>query len=293
VKQFEYHRPASIKETTTLLARYGGKARVLAGGQSLLNMMKWRLVAPRALIDANRLADLKAVQATGGGVRIGAMARYADLSEAVPPGYGAIHDALEVIADIQVRNLGTLGGSCCQADPFGDMPNVMVALDAEFEARSAAAERRIGVDQFFTGPLQTALAPDELLSAVHLPPVPAGLGSAYEKFAWRFGDFAIAAVAANLTLDAAGRCVRCRLVAGGMGLGPVRLGGAENAVIGKETGDAVIRQAATAAAGEVDPAHDPIYGPADYKRALVETMTARALRRACERALSGSKARAQ
>src|SRR5215469_983850 len=117
-------------------------------------MMKWRLVVPRALIDANRLADLKAVQATASGVRIGALARYADLSPAVPAAYGAIHDALEVIADIQVRNLGTLGGSCCQADPFGDMPNVMVALEAEFEARSAAAQRRIGVDQFFTGPLQ-------------------------------------------------------------------------------------------------------------------------------------------
>ena len=293
MKEFEYHRPASIEEATALLARYGGEARVLAGGQSLLNMMKWRLVAPRALIDANRLAGLKAVQATGDGVRIGAPARYADLSDAVPPGYGAIHDALEVIADIQVRNLGTLGGSCCQADPFGDMPNVVVALDAEFEARSGAAVRRIGVDRFFTGPLQTALAPDELLSAVHLPPCPAGAGSAYEKFAWRFGDFAIASVAANLALGATGRCVGCRLVAGGMGLGPVRLSEAENAVIGKEIGDSLVRQAAIAAAGEVNPEHDPIYGSADYKRALVETMTARALRRACERALSGSKARAQ
>ena len=293
MKEFEYHRPASIEEATALLARYGGEARVLAGGQSLLNMMKWRLVAPRALIDANRLAGLKAVQATGDGVRIGAPARYADLSDAVPPGYGAIHDALEVIADIQVRNLGTLGGSCCQADPFGDMPNVVVALDAEFEARSGAAVRRIGVDRFFTGPLQTALSPDEILSAVHLPPLPVGAGSAYEKFAWRFGDFAIASVAANLALGATGRCVGCRLVAGGMGLGPVRLTEAENAVIGKEIGDSLVRQAAIAAAGEVNPEHDPIYGSADYKRALVETMTARALRRACERALSGSKARAQ
>jgi CO/xanthine dehydrogenase FAD-binding subunit len=288
VKPFEYHRPASLGEATALLAHHGDEARILAGGQSLLNMMKWRLAAPAVLVDINRLKEIAAVEDTAKGTKVGAMVRYGALSSVVPERYGAIHDALPLIADVQVRNLGTLGGSCCQADPFGDMPNVIVALEARMVARSAGAERTIGVDEFFTGPLQTALRPDEMLCHIELPPRGSRTGSAYEKFSWRKGDFAIVSIAANVVVDEGGRCRVCRLVAGGLGMGPVRLVKAGEAIVGHPNKASAVSAAAAAAADEAKPESDPIYGSSDYKRSLVRTLARRALERAWDRAQSGT-----
>ncbi|MDX8501778.1 xanthine dehydrogenase family protein subunit M [Mesorhizobium sp. VK4C] len=284
MKAFEYHRPHTVSEAVELLSSHQYEARILAGGQSLLNMMKWRLAAPSVLVDANRVAELSSIRKEDSAVRIGAMVRYRDLPSGVPEACGAIHDAVSVIADFQVRNLGTLGGSCCQADPFGDMPNVVVALGAEMTARSVRGERQISVDDFFLGPLQTALEPDEMLCAIRLPLGSARTGSAYEKFSWREGDFAIVSVAAAIGLDSAGSAVSGRIVVGGLGVGPVRLGRTEEVILGADKGADVIKAAADQASREVDPEDDRIYGSARYKRELVRTLTAKALARAWNRA---------
>lgn len=285
MKTFQYHRPDSLDEATALLDQFGEDARVLAGGQSLLNMMKWRLVTPAALIDVNRLTELQSIGENPDEVAVGALTRYSTLADEMPVSHGAIHDALAVIADIQVRNLGTLGGSCCQADPFGDMPNVMVALNARLTAQSRAGSRDIAVDDFFRGPLQTALRPDEMLCHITLPLACQRTGSAYEKFSWRRGDYAIISVAAVITVDGSGRATDSRLVAGGLGLGPFRLKQAERAIKGhKLNGESLA--AAAAASREAKPESDRIYGSADYKHALLRTVTERVVTRAWSRANS-------
>lgn len=284
MKEFDYFRPTSVDEACLLKAEWGDEGRVLAGGQSLLNMMKLRFVAPGSLIDARRLEELKIAADSDGGQRIGSMMTYAQVGRVASERYPIIADALDVIADLQVRNLGPLGGSCCQADPFGDMPNVVTALDARFEIRSSRGTRHLAAAEFFRGPLETALDPDELLIAVHFPAQGPRTGSAYEKFSWRRGDYAIVSIAAVVTLDEGGRCVRSSLVAGALGVGPVRLARAERVAIGQLlTGDAIVAVADEAQA-ECTPQDDPVYGSAQYKRALIKTLTVRALTRACDRA---------
>jgi carbon-monoxide dehydrogenase medium subunit len=213
---------------------------------------------------------------------------YANVGRAAGERYGIIADALTLIADMQVRNLGTVGGSCCQADPFGDMPNVVLALRAELEACNSKGTRRIAAQDFFRGPLETSLAEDEILRAIHFPAPAAGAGSAYEKFSWRRGDYAIVSIGAVVTLDRSDKCIDCSLVAGAMGLGPVRLSAAEKILIGQQPSAQEIDAVAAAAEAESDPADDPVYGSIEYKKALVHTLTTRALSRAIARARSSN-----
>ena len=285
MRAFEYHRAASIEEACATLSRCGPEARILAGGQSLLNMMKWRIAAPTALVDAKGVASLADVQETKDTIRVGSMVTYGNLGKAVLiKGLPIIHDALDVIADLQVRNLGTLGGSCCQADPFGDMPNVMVALDAILEAKSIRGSRQIPINEFFLGPLETSLETDEMLTSIHIDRSMSTCGSAYEKFSWRKGDYAIVSVASVIGLTPKGKCTVCRLVVGGLGPGPIELKASVKTLLGQIISEGALKEAALAAARECRPEPDSTYGSADYKRLLVETITARSLERSWRRA---------
>lgn len=287
MRSFEYFRPTSLQEACTLVGRHGYDARVLAGGQSLLNMMKLRIASPKYLVDLAELPELLAIAVDSQKrLRIGAMVTYHQLATsglATGP-YLILKDVLSVIADEQIRHVGTLGGSCCQADPHGDTPNVVVALDADLEAISTKGKRTIPAGKFFTGMLETALGKDEILINIYLPPQPPRTGSAYEKFAWRKGDYAIISVATVVTIGTDGKCSRVKIVVGSARPTPVALQAATDALLGQPLDDDRIRAAAGLASQEVEPEPDPVYGPVEYKRELIRTLTERGLKRAAERA---------
>lgn len=283
MRPLQYLRPESRDEVCHLLAEHGEEARILAGGQSLLNMMKLRIASPRTLVDAHRVSELRGIEQAAPGLTFGSMATYAEVRKAVASdgGYAAVADAIELIADMHVRHMGTVGGACCHADPFADMPNIALAFSAQFEARSQGQRRIIPADEFFVGPLETGLTAQELLCSIHLPSLPMRCGSAYEKFSWRRGDYAIVSIATLIALDDAGQCDRAVIVAGALGQGPVRLTEAEEALV---VGKCSIEDAAALAAVTCAPESDRIYGSAQYKSFLVRELTTRALRRAFERA---------
>jgi len=290
MRSFEYLRPTSLDEAVKLMAQHGGKARVLAGGQSLLNMMKLRIASPEYLVDLCELGELATVEVDSRrGLRIGAMGTYHRLQQSglLTSAYGMVSDALEVIADEQVRHVGTLGGSCCQADPHGDTPNVVVALEAEMEAVGSKGRRRIPARKFFTGLLQTALSSEEILVNIYLPPQPPSTGSAYEKFAWRKGDYAIISAASLISLGSGGKCTRASMVIGSARPSPLVLEQAPNALVGKQVTAELIAKAADAAFEEVEPEADAIYGSSEYKKELVRTLAGRSLLSAWKRAQQG------
>jgi aerobic carbon-monoxide dehydrogenase medium subunit len=282
---FEYHAPRSLSEASALLARLGEDAKVLSGGQSLIPLMKLRLASPRHLVDINGIPDLAHIREADGFLRIGALAREADLeeSEIVRTRYPLLHDTCAVIADPLVRNLATVGGNLAHGDPANDHPATMLALDAEVIAADPRGERRIPVASFFTGPFETALTPDEILVEIRVPIPPPRSGGAYLKLERKVGDFATAAVAVQLTLGAGGTCDRAGIALTNVGLTPIKATAAEAALRGKHPDEAAIRRAAELAAEASQPAED-LRGSVEYKRDLVRVLTARALRRALARA---------
>ena len=290
MRSFEYFRPTSLDEAVKLMADLGPGARVLAGGQSLLNMMKLRIASPQYLVDLCELRELTTAEFDAKrGLRIGAMVTYHQLqTSGLLKAYGAVADALEVIADEQIRHVGTMGGSCCQADPHGDSPNVVVALDGEMEAASKTGKRAILAHSFFTGLLQTALESEEILTNIYLPPQPQSTGSAFEKFAWRRGDYAIIAAASVVTLGKGDACTGAKIVIGSATSHPLTLKHAPQALVGKTVTNDVVTKASTAAFEEVDPEADPIYGSSEYKKELVRTLTERSLLSAWKRARQAS-----
>src|SRR6058998_4249198 len=207
---FDYHAPGSITEATALLAQLGEEAKILSGGQSLIPLMKLRLASPAHLVDINGIPGLSGIREADGFLRIGALTRESELeeSEVVRSRYPLLHDTSKVIADPLVRNLATVGGNLAHGDPANDHPATMLALGAEIVAVGPKGERRIPVSSFFTGILSTALNPDELLTEILIPIPPAGSGGAYIKMERKVGDFATAAVAAQLTIGAGGICER-------------------------------------------------------------------------------------
>jgi aerobic carbon-monoxide dehydrogenase medium subunit len=282
---FEYHAPASIGEATALLARLGEDAKVLSGGQSLIPLMKLRLATPRHIVDINGIRGLDGIREGDGFLRIGGLVREADLeaSELVRTRYPLLHDTCKTIADPLVRNLATLGGNLAHGDPANDHPATMLALGAEVVAVGPGGERRIPIDGFFTGPFATTLRPDEILVEICIPMPAARSGGAYLKLERKVGDFATAAVAAQVTLAAGGACEQVGIGLTNVGLTPIKAAQAEAALTGKRPDAATITQAAARAAAAAAPADD-LRGPAEYKRDLVRVLTARALRRALQRA---------
>lgn len=282
---FSYFAPRDLDEALHLLAHHAPDAKPLAGGQSLVPMMNFRLAQPRVLIDLNRVAALSFVNDANGVLVLGAMLRQAAaerdhrLSAAVP----LLADALPLVGHETIRHRGTIGGTLAHADPAAEIPAVALALGAELVVRSTRGERVISADQFFLGPLMTALEPDEMLIAVRIPRMPPRTGTAFLELSRRHGDFAIVGVAAQVTLDESERIVQAALALCGVGPTPVRARQAEAALAGAEPTDEQFRAAGALAAQEIDPASD-IHASADYRRRIAAVLVRRALAQAVQRA---------
>lgn len=288
---FEYHRPATVEETLSLLARHGGDAKPLAGGQSLVPSMNFRLAEPAALVDLNAVAELFFLEeGAAGGLRIGAMTRQrtVERSGLVARLAPLLHETMPFVAHAQIRNRGTVGGSVAHADPAAELPAVMLALGARFRSRTLDGERWTAAEAFYTGLFATVLEPEELLVEIEIPGMPLRSGYAFQEVSRRHGDYALVGVAAGVTLDAKGCCDRARIALLSVGEGPVLAEGAAGALRGEAPSPACIADAAeTAAARDIDPGAD-IHASAAYRRHLARVLTRRALARAFDRALAPS-----
>ncbi len=284
---FDYVRATSVAEALELLERHGEEARLVAGGHSLLPMMKLRLARPDWVIDINDLAELRHVTADGDRLRVGALTRHADLlgSELVGRLFPIVHDAERVIADPVVRNRGTIGGSLAQADPAEDLTTVCDVLRAEVVIAGRDGERVVGMAGFHRGPYETACAQDEMLVEVRFP-VREGQGSAYEKVERRVGDWAVAAAGAALVLADDGTIAEAAVGLTALGLEGLAVDAAA-ALVGQRPGEEVFATAGRLAAEASAPVEDG-RGPADYKRHLADELTRRVLRTATSRARAGA-----
>lgn len=281
---FRYLAPRSLDEALEALRRHGDDAKVLAGGQSLVPMMNMRLARPGVVIDINRTASLDAIAADDGGLRLGALVRQRrlELDRLVAARAPLLAEAAPHIGHVQTRARGTVGGSLAHADPAAELPACALALDATFTLASAAGTRRVAARDFYVGLLTTALAADELLVEVTVPPMPAGTGSAFVEVARRPGDFALVGAAAVVTLDSAGTCRRASLVFLGAGGGPHAARAVES-LVGCRPDPALLEEATRAAAEELDPPSD-VHASARYRRRVATALGARALAVARERA---------
>ncbi|HEV2146844.1 MAG TPA: xanthine dehydrogenase family protein subunit M [Longimicrobiaceae bacterium] len=286
---FEYHRPGTVEEALELLVRHGYDAKLLAGGQSLIPAMNFRLAQPAVLVDLGGVGELDYVREADGLVRIGAMARQraAERSEMVARGAPLLAETLPWVAHPQIRNRGTLGGSIAHADPAAEVPAVMLALDARFRLHGPGGGRTVRAEEFFTGLFGTALEPEEILTQVEIPAPAPRTGWAFDEIARRHGDFALAGVAATVTLDDGGRCADARIALLSVGGGPVLALEAAAVLTGGEPTEEAVRAAADAVGHEIDPPSD-IHASADYRRRLAEVLVRRVLPRAFERARSPS-----
>jgi len=281
--QFEYAHATSVDEALALLARYGPEARPVAGGHSLIPMMKLRLATPEALIDINDIAELSRIRIDGDHLSIGSLVRHAELLGSAVAGehFPIFHDAERVIADPIVRNRGTIGGSICQADPSEDLSAAFTAVRALAVIRGPAGERTVPVREFHTGPYETVVEPGELLTELRVPIRPGG-SSAYEKVERRVGDWPLAAAGAALWLRD-GRISDVGIGLTAVGAEHFTAAEAEAYLAGAEPSEAAFAEAGRIAAEHCNPGSDQ-RGPADYKRHLAGELTTRALRRAYERA---------
>jgi carbon-monoxide dehydrogenase medium subunit len=282
-----YHAPRSIAEAIALLAQHGDDAKVLAGGQSLLVLLRNGLIAPTVLVSLQRVPELNAmVRTREGGLTIGAMTTLhsVETSAVVRESYPALAEAAAVIASPQVRQRGTIGGNLCHADPTGDPPAALIALDATVEVANGDGTRQIAVTSLFRDYMETILTPGELLTAIHLPPPPAG--SSYMKHRLRGVDTALVGAAAGLCLAPDGSCTAVRIGLVGAGTTPIRAAAAEAELLGKPISGETMQAAAAAAAAESDPLSDTEASEA-YRREMVEVFVRRVVARAHERASSG------
>jgi aerobic carbon-monoxide dehydrogenase medium subunit len=286
---FEYFEPASVEEAVGLLAEHGDGAKLLAGGQSLVPLLAFRLVRPACLVDLNRIDGLAAIEACDGGVAIGAMARQRALerSALVRARAPLLHEAARLIGHPQIRNRGTVGGSLAHADPAAELPAVVTALDATLIAQGPAGRRELAARDFFRSYLTTALATAEVLVEVRLPAGPPRTGGACLEVSRRPGDFALIGLVAVVTLDGEDVCRRARLVFFGAGPVPKVADGAERELVGQPIGEGTLARAAAAAAEELSPDSD-IHATADYRRRVGGALVRRAVSLAAARAREGA-----
>ena len=282
---FDYHRPGSLDEALKLLTSHGDQAKVLSGGMSLLPMLKIRLASFAHLVDINRIPGLDYIKEDGGFLKIGAMTRQATLerSDLVRTKYLVLADAVPLIADPLVRNRGTIGGNVANGDPGNDQPAIMLVLGATLVARGPKGERSVPANQFYKGLYETALARNEILTEIRIPVPPARSGGAYVKLKRKTGDFAVAAAAVQLTLDAKGAVERAGIALTNAGLTPVEAAEAAKYLVGKMPDEKTIAEAAKMAAAKSAPSADR-RGSVEYKKEMARVLTQRALRKAVQRA---------
>ncbi len=285
---FQYIAATSLAQALALKSEHGDEAKFLAGGQSLMPTMNFRLSRPAALIDINSVDELAGIRTAEGATTIGAMTRYRALERDAALGalFPLIHEALPEIAHPQIRNRGTLGGNLSHADPASEMPAVMVALGARLKIRSTTGERWIEARDFFLGALTTDLQPDEMLTAIELPKPEPCTGSCFLEIARRRGDFAIAGVCAMVTLDDDHHCKAIRLVLCGVGEMPVDASLAADGLTGCRIADSRICEVAALAQTMIDPAGS-VHASADYQRHVAGVLVERAVLTAHQRALDG------
>lgn len=288
-RSFEYYSPRTLDEAIALLQKHGPDAKLLSGGQSLIPMMKLRLVSPEYIVDINRIPDLDYISEDGGQLKIGALAREHEIesSDVVKKRLPILSDTAKVIADPLVRSQATICGNLAHGDPANDHPATMLALGASVVATGPKGKREIAIEDFFPALFTTALEPEEILTEIRIPFPPPRSGGAYLKLERKVGDFATAGVAVQLTLDDSGTCTRAGIGLTNVGLTPIKAKQTEAFLVGKKLDDAAIQKAAEIAASESQPMDD-IRGSADYKRDLVRVLTERALATAVSRAKGGA-----
>ncbi len=281
--RFDYHAPREVDEALDLLDRYGGDAKILAGGQSLMPLLNFRLTRPAALIDLNRVPVLAGIREDDGAVRLGAMTRQRtiEFSDVVQRRVPLLAEATRLVGHLPIRTRGTIGGSIAHADPSAEYPTVLTALDGSVRVRSRRGDRVVRAGDLFQTYLTTNLAADEIVTEVTLPAMDAHAGFAFEEFSRRHGDFAIVGIAAVVAGDGR-RCTMARLATAGAGPVPMRLREAEEILESQGLGEDAIQAAARRASELVEPDSD-IHASAEYRKNLAGVLTERALRRAIAR----------
>lgn len=284
-ENFTYDAPVTLNEAISLLHQYGDEAKILAGGHSLIPMMKLRFASPAHLIDINKIPGLDYITESDGVLRIGAMAREVQLEESdvIKDRYHIFTDASKLIADPQVRNFGTIGGNLAHGDAANDHPAVMIALGASVEITGNAGKRTVSIDEFFHGFYTTAVEHGEILTEITIPARSGRFGSAYHKAERKVGDYATAGVAAVIQIDEAGICTSAGIGLTNVNPLPLRAKRSEEALVGSILGESDIARAAQYASEDCSPSAD-LRGDVDYKRHLVKVITKRMINKAIERA---------
>jgi len=290
--KFDYHDPTTLDEALGLLAQLGDQARPLAGGQSLVPLMNFRLIRPAHLIDLNGVDALSYIKADGGPLRIGAITRQRELerSTIIAERWPLLCEAASYIGHVQIRNRGTVGGSLAHAFPSAELPVAMVTLDASFALRSKANQRKARAEDFFLSYMTTTLQSDELLTEISVPALPVPCGWSYQEISRRHGDFALAGTASLLALDANGAIQYARLTL--TGTTPIRSQQAEKFLLGERPSDALFRDAARRATENMEQDSD-IHASAEYRRHVCAVLARRALTRAAQRATEQMKGKTQ
>ena len=281
--EFDYYAPQSVAEAVQMLTDNGPDSKILAGGQSLIPAMRFRLATPAVLIDINGLSGLGYIREDNGHLALGAMTREASLehSELIATKYQLLADATRMIADPLVRNMATVGGNIAHADPANDHPAVMLAYNASVIAQGSNGQRTMPIDEFFVGLFESALASDEILTEIRIPRPGANSAGAYIKLERKVGDYAISAAAVQLTMDG-DTCTAARIGLTNVSAVPMRAKDAENILIGQKLTNEVIEEAGRAAAAECDPSGD-LRGSVEYKRDITRVILKRAIRQAMAR----------
>ena len=283
---FEYYAPDSIEQAVDLFSQHNGDAKLLAGGQSLVPAMNFRVAQPGVLIDLNRVSELSYIREEGNVIRVGSMARerHLEFDSSVEKRTPLLHEAVPFIAHPQIRNRGTIGGSIVHSDPAAELPVLMLALNARLKARNKTGERWIDAQDFFVGMFTTALEADEILVEIELPFMPSHTGWSFMEVAPRAGDYAMMGVAALVTVDESGKCIRAKLVYLNAGEGPIDAKEAANLLEGESLNDTLIEEAAvTASEKEINPFGN-MHASADFQRHLAKVLTKKTLRVALQRA---------
>ena len=285
---FEYLSPNQVSEAISLLQKHGEEAKILAGGHSLIPAMKLRFAMPEYLIDISGIDGLEYIREEDGQLKIGAMTRESSLEESnlIKDNYPLLLDTVKMIADPQVRNMATVGGNLAHGDPANDHPATMIALGASVVVEGPNGSREIGIDDFFTDFFTTALEDNEILTEIRIPASQPGSGGAYQKIERKVGDYAAAAVACQLSLEADGKIQQIGIGLTNVGPVPIRSVGAEGNLRGKTPDDSLIQESGRLAAEECNPVDD-LRGSAGYKRDLVNELTQRAIKISIERAERG------